>query len=121
MFEIKKLGGRGSVSLFMAFVSLSIFLLFLFALLLPFTQLINISFMAQGQSLIADAEQSFSTIEDAGIKAQLQDVVQASQESFATSFDVVGFFFSFGWIILILVVVLVLFMWSRQLVETQIA
>jgi hypothetical protein len=117
----KKIGERGSISLFMVFVSLSIVLLVLYSLIFPLLQQMNISFFESSESLLIDANATAAKISNPGIRSQLQATLQAEVDSVATQVDILGVFFQYGWIILILVVVLVLFMWSRQLVETQIA
>lgn len=111
---------RGSVSFFVVFVFLAFILLVLFALFIPLMIDFNTEIYAGAEMILDDANASAAEIQDADIRAQLQGSIGASQDSIITQTDVLSTFFQYGYIIIILVIVLVIYMIARQTVEVGI-
>jgi hypothetical protein len=118
MFKKKFLGERGSIAYFIGFVYLSVILLVLFAVVVPVLISMDTKFYAAGESILIDANATMSTLADGEVKTQMQHSLTASRNSIPEQIEVLQVFFQYGWIILIIAVVLVLFMATRRTVET---
>ena len=116
----KKLNEHGSVSFFIVFVTLSIVLLVLFALVIPLLTAINIEFFAAAEKILLDANATAAGFENEQIKAQLQESLGAQADSITTQVDILGTFFQYGWIIIIFAVLLVIFLATRETVEAEV-
>jgi predicted PurR-regulated permease PerM len=111
---------KGSTSFFLIFVYLSVLTLVLFALVIPFMQQMNTELFEAGSRILDDANKTAAEITNPQLKAQLQESYDAQVQGMGTQIDILGTFYNYGWIIIILIVVLVLFMISRQTVELEI-
>lgn len=116
----KKLNEKGSISYFMVFVVLAVILLVLFAVAIPFLQAFNIALYEAGEDILIDANKTVQQLENEEIKAALEGALGQQVTSIETQVDILGTFFKYGWIIIILVIVLVIFLASRQAVEAEI-
>lgn len=118
MFKKKFLGERGSIAYFIGFVYLSVILLILFSVIVPLLISVDTKFYAAGESILLDANATMSTLAPGEVKTAMQQSLTASRNSIPEQIDILQVFFQYGWIILIVAVALVLFMATRQTVET---
>lgn len=116
----KRLNEKGSTSFFVMFVFLSIILLILFAVVIPVLQTMNIMFYENAEGILEKGKASAAQINDANVRGALESGLDAQTDSILTQIDILGVFFQYGWIIIILVITLVIFMITRQTVELQI-
>lgn len=116
----KKLNQKGSISFFIVFVALAVILLILFAAVIPLLIAFDTALYEGAEDIILDANKTAGNIQNAEIKASLQSSLQASTDTIPTQIDIMSNFFQYGWILVIVVIVLVLFMISRQTVEVAV-
>lgn len=111
----------GVASIFVAFVILSVLLLFLFAIGIPFLMSVNTQFYEMGERMLTDpnVQASIANIQDEPTRTQIGLVFNNSTGSIADTVDILGTFFQYGWLIIIVIVVFFLFIRTRVLVETQ--
>lgn len=108
---------RGSATFFLVFLFLAVTLLTLFAVVIPILQTMNIEFYEAGEDILLKGKEATAKIQDENVRAQFDASLDAQTDSIVTQTDILGVFFQYGWIIIILVIVLVLFLLTRQTVE----
>jgi len=115
----KELGDdkKGSVSFFIVFVYLALILLLLFAVVIPFLVTIDIEFYEAGEDILRRGKEATAQIEDVNVRAQFDASLDAQTDSVITQVEILGFFFQYGWVLIILIITLVLFLATRQTVE----
>jgi len=109
---------RGSFAYFIAFVFLALTLVFLFGVGIPLLVNINTEFYNAGEDIIEMTEDNINNIQDANARATFTNASSAMQTSIEDQVDILSTFFQFGWLIIVVIIVLILFMASRQQVET---
>jgi len=114
------MNNKGQVAYFFVFVFVAIGLLFLFAVATPFLQTFNIEAYKVGETIINDAQGDIDEIQNTEVRESIDGLLTAQQESMEGQTDVLGVFFQYGWIIIIVVLVLLIFMATRQTVESEV-
>jgi len=109
---------RGSFSYFMVFVLLAVMLVFLFAIGIPLLMAVNSEFYAAGEPLLDRATASANEVENAEVQAAMLSNIEAQRQSIPDQMEVLGVFFQYGWLIIIVVIVMILFMASRKTIES---
>jgi predicted PurR-regulated permease PerM len=110
---------KGVVGYFLVFVMLSVVLLFLFGAATP--MLIDISgrFFQAGDSILAMNTDWINNIQNATLKAEIQNTLNSAQEASADNINILGFFYQYAWLVIIIVTLFVIFMATRLTVETE--
>ena len=111
----------GVAGIFIAFIFISIVLIFLFAVGIPFLMAWNTQMYAAGEQIMSDSsiQSAIDSISDATMKAEIEGIFTVAKSSTADNVSILGFFYQYGWIIIIIITCLMLFMKTRVLVETQ--
>ena len=109
---------RGSFSYFMVFIMLAVILVFLFAIGIPMLTQINSEFYKAGEPMLDTAYENAMLIEDADVQAAMLSNIEGQRQSIPDQIEVLSIFFQYGWLIIILVIVMVLFMSSRRSIES---
>ena len=111
---------KGVIGYFMVFVLLSTVLVFLFAFAIPMLITIDTAFYEAGEEILDDAQVWVDRINNTAIKTQIQATLDDSKASIPDQIDVLGYFHQYSWIIVIIAVLFVIFMSTRQTVESEI-
>lgn len=111
---------KASVGYFIVFIFLSLILLILFAFGVPLMINMETSLYTAGEIALDDAQDWINKINDTTVKAQIQDTLDSSKSSIPDQIDVLGFFYQYAWLIIIVVILFIIFMQTRQTVETEI-
>ncbi len=114
MQKIKK---KGQVSLYLVYIIVFIVVIFLTAFFAPLATLINANLYVAGERLILDANETISQISDATVKAEIQGILGTAQEATITNIEANAFMFQYGWVFILIIISLVMFLYSRTLVE----
>lgn len=112
-----KANEKGSVSFFVVFITLSLILLTLFAVAIPFMVAIDIAFYEAAEDILITGKEANAQIQDANVREQFDASLDAQTESIATQVEILGFFFQYAWILIMIIITLVLFLATRQTVE----
>jgi predicted PurR-regulated permease PerM len=110
---------KGVVPFFMVFVFLSVVLVFLFAFATPLLIDIQTGMYNAAEIALDDADNWASQINDADVKTQIETTLDTSRDSIPDQIEIMGFFFQYSWVIIILVVLFVIFMMTRTTVERE--
>lgn len=102
------------------FFALLILVTIFFVLLLPMIQLFNVSLWAGADPMIQEAASAADSMNDPGIKQAYLDSIDAHEESFETQIDILSLFNEYAWVAIVFIVVLGMFILTRQSVEAGI-
>lgn len=109
---------KGNVSLFFAFILIAIVGTMMFIILAPALQTFNLHIFEASEEIIQQNQAILPEIEDASYRADFNAILAEQLESQAFQIDVLGGLYKYGWIIILAIIALVYFLWTRQLVET---
>jgi hypothetical protein len=110
----------GSLSFALAFFLLSAILIFFFAVATQVLIMLNVEFMSAGEDILNSSETVLADIDNVGIHDTIQDSIDNAQSGVVDNITVLGFFFQYAYIFIIVIVAMVLFVIARQSVETNI-
>jgi len=114
--ELRK-DSKGSVSFSLVFLYLAVILLALFAVFVPFLQTLNLELYDAGEDILERGKEATAKINDANVRAQFDASLDAQTDSIITQVEILSLFFQYGWIIIMLIIVLVLFIATRKTIE----
>jgi hypothetical protein len=114
------MNNKGSISFFLAFVLMAFVFLTMLVFIFPLLINFNVQLSTAAGPLLAEQAETASHIEDATIKEQFEDMIVSEKMVLPYNSDILGFFFQYAWIVLIVGVVLALFIYTRQSVEAEI-
>jgi len=109
---LKKRNKKGSIGLVLVFIMLSFFLLFLFAIAIPMLMEVNDSFYSAAGDIL-------SSIDTSQYPAEAQTAIDNAYNSIPQSQQILSFFFQYSWLFIILVLGLVIYLFSRTIIETD--
>jgi len=109
----KKYLKKATIGMFLVFIVFGILLVFLFGFGVPVLLKFNTEIYSAGQTILED-------INTTNLPQEMQEAINASTQSVSTQTEILSFFFQYGWIIILIVILFVLFMRSRTLVEAEI-
>lgn len=114
----KKMNQKGSLAYAMVFFMLALTLIFFFALIIPMLIDINTEMYAvAGNKLLPNALAAANTIQDANVRTAMLNSINNANDSVTTNTDILSGFFQYGWLIVIFVIVVVMFILARRSVE----
>lgn len=108
---------KANVTLFFAFTIAAIVIVVFAAILAPMGVLFNAEAYAAGEMILQNANESIQDISDPTVKASVEDSIQSAFDASQNNIDVNASIFQYGWILIIVLVALVVFLASRRLVE----
>lgn len=104
---------------FLVFILSAVMLVSLFSFFIPFLIDFSTDMYLAGDDLIANTEEKIAAINNATIRAQIQNNLDNMQSATAENIDYLAFFYQYSWIFIILIITFSIFMIARQTVETK--
>lgn len=114
--ELKR---KAQISLWFVYMILAVIIVVTVGIFAPMGVLFNSEIYAAGDTILANANASLNNISDPEIKAQLQGMIGEARNAGETNIEVNSDIFQYGWVVLLFVTALVIFLFTRQLVETS--
>lgn len=108
---------KGQVTIYLVFIVITIIIILITAFLAPMGVLFNTEMYKAGEMIMLQANESISEIQNATVRAQIQDVVQGGLNNVENNIEVNNSLFQYSWILVVVLVMLVLFLFTRRLVE----
>lgn len=112
-----KINKRGTVTLYITFIITAILVITIAAFLVPTGIRLNSALYAAGDDIIADAQPDINSISDAATRTQLNDTLAAARAAATNNIQVNADIFRYSWILLLGLTALVVFLFTRRLVE----
>jgi len=119
--KLRKLSKNNDAVLgyFLAFVFSAVMLVFLFSFAIPFLISFTTDMYIASEDIILDNQDKIASINNATVRAQIQSNLNNMQGAVQENIDYLSFFYQFGWVFVILVVVFTILILARKTVETQ--
>jgi predicted PurR-regulated permease PerM len=108
---------KGVISMFIIFIIAAIVGVLIFAVFIPMGISFTTTMYHEGDTLIADANTTANLISDPTVKANLQDAFAEARGQTENHITFLSFLYQYGWIFVVGLVALVLFVYTRRLVE----
>jgi len=113
----KKMNKKGQVVIYIVFIVSALFITVIAAFFAPMGVRFNSEMYAAGEKLMLESNETIQKIQDAEIKAELQGTMDNALGSTQNNIDVLASLYQYGWILVIGASALILFLFTRQLVE----
>lgn len=108
---------KGNLSLFFVFIILASVLLFIGVFVAPMGSQLSTEMYIAGESIINSSANRVDMIENEEVKAGLNDLFDSAQGATNSNISITTNMFKYSAFILVLIVLIVLFLYSRRLVE----
>lgn len=115
--KLKHLGKRGTVMLYITFMILALILVVIAAVFAPMGVLFNTKMYAAGEDIMLKANASVADINDAAVRDSVYNVIDQGLAAQQNNIDVNAAIFKYGWVFLVVITGLVIFIFARRLVE----
>lgn len=117
--ESMKKDKKGVVVLYFIFLIVAIFIIFVAAFAAPMGVLFNTELYKAGEDIMLQANESISGIQNDTVRSQIQTVVSGGLAATQNNIEVNNALFQYGWIVVLVLAGLVIFLFTRSLVELQ--
>lgn len=114
---MKQFGKKGTVSLYITFMVLAIVIVLIAAVFAPMGVLFNTKMFTAGEDIMLKANASISDINDATVRTQVYDTIDSGLDGVQNNINVNNAIFQYGWVFILVIAGLVIFIYSRRLVE----
>jgi hypothetical protein len=81
--------------------------------------LFNTEMYRAGEDIMRQANDSIQNISDATVKNELNEMIDSSFDAVENNITVNNSIFKYGWVFMVVLIALMLFLLSRSIVETQ--
>lgn len=108
---------KGVVTLMIVFFISAIVIVLISSVLAPLGVLFNTKMYEAGDMILAYAQEDLDSISDANISSQIDSTIQEARDAGITNIEVNSDIFQYGWVIVLVLAAIVVFLFSRQLVE----
>jgi len=115
----RKMNEKGIMSYMVGLVFILVFLLMLWAFILPMIQQVQVETFVGQQSILADTNEAIQLLPAGVAKTALQNTFNTEIDSTTTNYDIIAFFIQYWWIFLVLIVSMGTYLLTRRNVEFQ--
>jgi hypothetical protein len=106
---------KGQLTIYFVFIVTAIILVTITAVVIPLGVRINTEFYKAGAQLIADSNTSISS--DSDVKTSIQNTFSSAISAEQDNIEVGTGIFQYSWIIVLILLALILFLYSRRMIE----
>lgn len=114
------LNSKGSITYFVMFIVIAISLIFMAAVVIPFSQKFNVKIYEQAEKMYDDNIGDLDKINDANVRERLTNSMTAARDTIPTQILALDALFTYSWILIMILTVLVLFVLIRRDVERDV-
>ncbi len=115
----KKKSKKAQVSIYVAFMFTAIIIIVITAILAPMGVLFNAEMYKAGEKLLLKGNETISLIEDDATRTQILDSINKAFLAQENNIEINADLFRFSWIFILGLTALVVFLFTRRLVETS--
>jgi hypothetical protein len=110
---------KGVITLYVVFMIAAIMVLAIAAFFSPMMVRFNSEMYKAGEQIMLDSNESISGINNATIRAEIQGIISGSLAASQYNIEVNSAIFKYGWILIIGILAIIVFMYARALVEVS--
>jgi len=108
---------KGSVTLFLTWLILTVIIITITAVVAPMGALFNTEMYKAGEDILSRTNQSLQGINDSVVRGEVMGVVNSAQASAQDNIEVNANMFKYSWVLVVALTALVLFIFTRRQVE----
>lgn len=109
---------NGQIFIYITFFIVAVLIIIIAAVLVPFGVSFSTRMYEAGEDIYLDLNESVD-IQDAEVRASVTDGIESGLDALETNIDVSQDIFRYSWVIVIILTALVMFIFTRRIVETQ--
>ena len=113
------MNNKGNIMFFFSFISVAFVLLLIFTVGTTLVISMNTSMYEAAEEILIDANTTIQSIADPTIKAEIQSANDTSLDSIQETIMTNELLFQYSWLIILFVIGLMFFIFSRTMVERQ--
>lgn len=110
-------GKKGQVSLYIVFILVAITIIVITSVLAPMGVLFSTEMVHAGEGILLDANESIQGITNTTIRDSIMANIGNAFENADNNIEVYTFMFRYGWIIVLGLVGIIVFLYARRMVE----
>lgn len=110
---------KSSVVIYFVFLITVLVIIVITAVFAPMGVLINSELYQAGEDIMLEANESINNIDDASVRASVLATVDAGFDAQQNNIEVNANLFQYGWIFVIILSGIVVFLFTRRIVEIQ--
>lgn len=114
-----KKNNKGQVAFFLLFLFIATVMVILTAVAAPFGSKLATEFYSAGEDLLISGQETAAEIQDPEVAATLNASFQTAINSATTNIQVSNGLYQYGWVFVLVLVVIVLYLVTRQTVAFQ--
>lgn len=108
---------KGQAVLYVYFFIAAIIIVTIAAVFAPMGVLFNSKMYTAGESIMLKAQDEISGIQDASVRASINETVQQALDAGQNNIEVNAAIFQYGWVFVLILTGLIVFLQTRRLVE----
>lgn len=108
---------KAQAVLYVYFIIAAVIIVTIAAIFAPMGVLFNTKMYTAGEDILADAQDEIELIQDASVKAAVNDTVQSAKDAATVNINTNANIFQYGWVAVILLTGIIIFMQTRRLIE----
>lgn len=117
---MKKINKRGQAALYIAFIIASIIIIMIAAVVSPIGVDISTKLYAAGEDLLLDTQaNTLPDIQNAAIRNSINSTLADATATTQTNIDALTFLYKYGWVLVIVALLLIIFIATRRATEFQ--
>ena len=116
---MKKTNKKGQAALYIVFIISSLFIILVAAFFAPMAIRFNTEMYKAGEKIMIDANESIQEIKNDTIREKYTGIIDQAVATTDTNITINSNLFRYGWILIIGLAALVVFLWTRSLVEVN--
>jgi hypothetical protein len=110
---------KGQIMMFILFIYISLVVILIGAVIAPLGSVFSSKMYAEGAKLIQQSNTTIQSISDTEVKAELNDVFASALASQQDNITVTTNMYQYSWAFVLIISLLVIFIWTRRMVESN--
>ena len=110
-------GKRGVLGIMFVFFVTALLIITITSVFAPIGVQFNAHAYAMGEQIMINSNQTIASINDSEVRTSIQDLIQGGLDQTQSNIEINAQIFKYGWIPVLILVTLVMFMFTRKIVE----
>jgi heme/copper-type cytochrome/quinol oxidase subunit 2 len=110
---------KGNVTLYFVFMIMAIIVLVVAGTLAPLGVRLNTEMLVAGQRVINSSVNRAGDISDATVRAEVEGILTESRDAMQNNIEINAGLFRYAWLIIIVLVGVVIFLFTRSIIEQR--
>lgn len=115
--EKRRCGKKGQATIYLVFMIAAILVVLIAAVMSPMGILFNVQMWQAGETILEQAQADLNNINDTEVFTAVNDTINEARGGVENNVDVLGAIFKYGWLFVVGIIAIILFLYSRKIVE----